>query len=115
MSRYTPAHAVGSEQYNRRPYVIVSRLMVNRSGKTVVGVPLTTAKAGESHPPHRIVIPAKEITPDVAFGGEVKDSIAKTDHVRVLDKTRLQNKMGRLSNTAQVAVGLGLAFLFDLR
>lgn len=110
------SHTIGSEQYNRRPYVVVSRTQVNRSGKTVVGVPLTTAAVMDvSQPPHRIVIPAKEIVRDVQFTGEIKDSIAKTDHVRVLDKTRLNKKMGTLSNTAFVAVGLGLGFLFDLR
>jgi mRNA-degrading endonuclease toxin of MazEF toxin-antitoxin module len=117
-----PAHTVGSEQYDRRPYIIVSRTAVNRSGKTVVGVPLTTAiqsldPAGSSpiDPPYRIRIPAKEIIKDVSFGGETKNSIAKTDHIRVLDKARLQNKMGVLTSTASAAVGLGLANLFDLR
>jgi len=52
---------------------------------------------------------------DVSYTGEIKDSIAKTDQVRVLDKSRLERKMGTLTNTANVAVGLGLAFLFDLR
>jgi mRNA-degrading endonuclease toxin of MazEF toxin-antitoxin module len=110
------SQTVGSEQYNRRPYVVVSRTLVNRNGKTVVGVPLTTSAVLDvSQPPHRIVIPAKEIVRDIGFTGEIKDSIAKTDHVRVLDKTRLNKKMGTLSNTAFVAVGLGLGFLFDLR
>lgn len=110
-----PEHAVGSEQYKRRPYIVVSRTSINRSGNTVVGVPLTTAGSILSGPPYRIVIPATEIVKDVGFHGEVKDSIAKTDHVRVLDKSRLQNRMGSLTKTAFVAVELGLNYLFDSR
>jgi mRNA-degrading endonuclease toxin of MazEF toxin-antitoxin module len=109
-----PAHTVGSEQYDRRPYVVVSRTLVNRSGKTVVGVPLTTANAMEiSQPPYRVVIPARDIIRDVSFQGEIKNSLAKTDHVRVLAKERLDRRMGKLSDTACAAVVLGLAFLFD--
>jgi len=110
-------HTVGSEQYKRRPYVIVSRTLLNRSSRTVIAVPLSTVDAttAAKHPPHRILIPAQEINKDIGFGGTVHDSVAKTDQVRVLDKQRLQNKMGTLSATAVAAVGLGLAFLLDLR
>lgn len=111
-----PGHTVGSEQFNRRPYVIVSRTLINRSGKTVVGVPLTTANAlAVNQPPYRIVIPARDIIKDLSYTGTVENSLAKTDQVRVLAKERLETKMGKLSDTAVAAVGLGLAFLFDLR
>jgi mRNA-degrading endonuclease toxin of MazEF toxin-antitoxin module len=110
-----PEHTVGSEQYYRRPYIVVSRTSINRSGKTVVGVPLTTSGSPFRGPPYRIVIPAKEIVKDVGFHGEVKDSIAKTDQVRVLDKSRLENRMGALTKTSFVAVELGLSYLFDSR
>ncbi len=109
------AHTVGSEQYKRRPYIVVSRTSVNRNSRTVVGVPLTTADLSKPQHAYRIVIPSKEIVRDIGYSGDVKDSIAKTDQVRVLDKARLETKLGTLSNTATVAVGLGLAFLFDLR
>jgi mRNA interferase MazF len=109
-------HTVGSEQYKRRPYVIVSRTLINRSGKTVVGVPLTTANAlGVNQPPYRIFIPSRDIIRDVSYAGAVENSLAKADQVRVLSKERLENRMGRLSDTAIAAVGLGLAFICDLR
>jgi mRNA-degrading endonuclease toxin of MazEF toxin-antitoxin module len=41
--------------------------------------------------------------------------VAKTDQVRVIDKTRLEQKIGRLSQTAILAVTHGLAFVFDIR
>lgn len=55
----------GSEQQKNRPYVIVSRLRINRLGKNVVGVPLSTKlhKAGG----HRILIPLQMMVPDVAW------------------------------------------------
>jgi len=111
-----PYQVVGSEQHSPRPFVIVSRLAINRNqGNIVVGVPLTTTRAHGIHPPHRIVIPAAEISKDVLFTGNVLDCVALTDQVRALDKKRLENKMGTLSNTALVAIGLGLAFVFDLQ
>jgi mRNA-degrading endonuclease toxin of MazEF toxin-antitoxin module len=111
------SQTVGSEQYNRRPYIIVSRTLVNRRARTVVGVPLSTTGADDkgTHPPHRIIIPAAEITRDTSYTGDIRESVAKTDQVRVLAKERLGIKVGSLSTTASVAVGLGLAFLFDLR
>lgn len=107
----------GSEQYKRRPFIIMSRTSANRACNTVIGVPLST-QVDLTKPaanPFRILIPAREITKDIGFSGEVKICLAKTDQVRVLDKSRLENRMGTLSNTATIAVGCGLAFLFDLR
>jgi len=111
------SQTVGSEQYKRRPYVIVSRTAVNRVCNTVVGVPLSTSvdPTKTIKHPFRILIPPQEIIKDVAFNGEVKISLAKTDQVRVLDKSRLQNRMGALSATVTAAAGGGLAFLFDIR
>jgi hypothetical protein len=34
---------------------------------------------------------------------------------RVIDKSRLEKRIGRLSQTAVIAVGHGLAFVFDIR
>ena len=111
----TPSQTVGSEQHNRRPYVIVSRLKINRTSPIVVGIPLTTTRADQVQPPHRIQIPANEIVPDALFRGAISNSVALTDQVRALDKKRLETKMGNLSDTALAAVGLGLLYLFDLR
>ena len=92
----------------------MSRATINRAGNTVVGVPLTTSDSLLEGPPYRITIPATEIVRDLAFVGEIKDSIAKTDQIRVLDKLRLEKKMGTLTKTAFIAVGLGLSYLLDL-
>jgi mRNA-degrading endonuclease toxin of MazEF toxin-antitoxin module len=44
-------------------------------------------------------------------------SVALCDHVRVLDLNLVRKKIGKVSQNAFVAVGLGLglAFVFDLR
>lgn len=36
-------HTVGSEQYENRPYLVVSSVEINRRG-TVIGVPFTSVK-----------------------------------------------------------------------
>ncbi len=54
--------------------------------------------------------------PDVSCKRPMKDSVALTDHIRVLDPARFeQPKMGKMTDTAMGAIELGLAFLFDIR
>jgi mRNA interferase MazF len=109
----------GSEQFGRRPFIVMSRKAVNERLKTVIAVPMTTfgdqaSMAGQ--PPYRIVIPVAEITKDVSSTTQLSPvSVAKTDQARVIDKSRLQQRIGRLSGTAIIAVGVGLAFVFDIR
>lgn len=104
----------GSEQYGRRPFLVVSRDAVNKTLKTVVAVPLSTTI--EHQPPYRIVIPVQEITKDVLCTSQLFKSAAKTDQVRVMDKSRFQqcNKIGRLSRTAMLNVALlGLGYVLE--
>jgi len=117
-----PSHVEGSEQHGRRPFVVMSRLMINRRVNTVVAVPLTTYEdqtkfqswvAKQS--PFRIVIPVAEITRDIGCASQLYNCVAKTDQVRVVDKSRLEQKIGRLSQTATLSIGLGLAYIFDIR
>ena len=108
------SHTVGSEQFKKRPYVIMSRLGINRAGNNVVGVPLShvTRKACQ----HRIMIPVREIIRAVGCTYNFLDSVALTDQTRVLDIQRLeQPSIGNLSRSAILSVQLGLAFLFEIR
>jgi len=102
----------GSEQAGLRPYIIVSRDAVNKNKPTAVGVPLTTRvdKANS----YRIALPAPELIPDLGCS-PFQNSVALCDHVRVIDLARIRKKIGSLSETAAKSVGLGLAFVFDLR
>ena len=77
---------MGTEQYNERPYVVMSRLLVNRLGDNVVGVPLSkqTRKASA----HRILIPSAEIIKAVGGTFNFLDCVALTDMLRVLARCR---------------------------
>jgi len=103
----------GSEQWKRRPYVIVSRTGVNKTSRTVVGVPMTSEmrKAGG----FLITLPASEIVKDVGCTSNIVDSVALVDQIRVLDISRLEQRIGCLSRTATIGLlELGLGFLFDI-
>jgi mRNA-degrading endonuclease toxin of MazEF toxin-antitoxin module len=104
----------GSVQTGRRPCIVMSRLSVNNAGKTVVVVPLTT-KTSTANKYYRILIPSAEMIKDAGCTTTLLDSVAKCDHVRVLDKTQLEGKIGELTYTAVIAVELGLTFVFDIR
>jgi mRNA-degrading endonuclease toxin of MazEF toxin-antitoxin module len=105
----------GSEQQKSRPYLIVSRTAINNLGDNVVGVPLSS-KVHKACA-HRVQIPHQMMVKDSTCSNRpFIDSVALTDHIRVIDKNRLeQPKMGRLSQTAVGGIELGLAYLFDIR
>lgn len=103
----------GHEQQKSRPYVIVSRTQVNNLGKNVVGVPLSTQLHKACS--HRILIPIQHMVPNPASTRKLQDSVALTDHIRVLDAGRLeQPPMGTLSVTAIGGLELGLSFIFQI-
>jgi mRNA-degrading endonuclease toxin of MazEF toxin-antitoxin module len=104
----------GSEQQKNRPYVVVSRDAINQLGKNVVGVPLSTKihKANS----YRVLIPAAHMIKDVGCVRPLSDSVALTDHLRVLDPSRFeQQRMGRVSDTAMGGIEVGITFVFDIR
>jgi mRNA-degrading endonuclease toxin of MazEF toxin-antitoxin module len=104
----------GSEQTGRRPCIVMSRLAVNNAGRTVVVVPMTTS-TGSANPYYRILLPVAEIVKDPSCTSAIQISVAKCDHVRVLDKSLLESRIGKLTQTAIIAVGLGIAYVFDIR
>lgn len=111
---YVPQSEIkGSEQFGRRPFIVISREAVNRTLKTVVAVP--TSCTIEGQPPYRIVIPVSEITKDLTCASNLKTCVAKTDQVRVLDKTRLGQRIGQLSRSATLSVVLGLGYVVNMR
>lgn len=58
----------GSEQMKSRPYIIVSRTMINRLGRNVVGVPLSTKIAKACG--HRLYLPLQHIWSQIKLQGE---------------------------------------------
>jgi mRNA-degrading endonuclease toxin of MazEF toxin-antitoxin module len=109
-----PSQTFGHEQQGRRPYLIVSRRNANL--QSVVAVPFTSDKdATRKWPPYDIRIPLGQVIKDVAYSGEIVDSIALCHQVRILDHSSLKQKIGKLTPTAVIAVQAGLANLFDIR
>lgn len=74
----------GSEIRKTRPCIILSVDQVNRARKTVTVVPLSSAP--RAYPP---------ISTPVSLNGRM--SIAKCDQMRAVDKSRLKDRMARLS------------------
>jgi mRNA interferase MazF len=72
---------VGAELQKIRPVVVVSINPLNRARKTFIGVSLSTSA------------PAIEHVNILLTGG----SVARCDQVRTLDKSRLKNKLGKIS------------------
>jgi mRNA-degrading endonuclease toxin of MazEF toxin-antitoxin module len=104
-----PKDTVGSEMEKDRPWVIMSMSYLHR-GNCVVGLPLTknTSKACA----HLIRIPSTELTMD--GGVSPYDSVALTDQIRCLDKTRFRRKAGSISPKGLNAIKLGLERLFGM-
>ena len=61
---------------------------------------------------HRIKIPAQHILKDPSYKDPITDSVALTDHIRVVDISQIGPRMGQLTDTAMVSVvDSGLAYL----
>jgi hypothetical protein len=83
-------------------------------GKNVVGVPLSTKLHKACA--HRILIPLELMVKNLASTRPLSTSVALTDHIRVLDSSRLEvPPMGKLSVTAIGGLELALSILFDIR
>lgn len=80
---------IGSEQSGRRPVVIVQNDIGNKYSPTVIIVPLTKRIEWKSRQPtHYYLKP---------FGNIKYDSMILTEQIRVIDKRRLREYLGRLS------------------
>lgn len=109
-----PLHvASGHEQTGLRPYIIVSRDLLNKGASTAVAVPMSknTSKANA----YRIALPVAELIPDVGKY-PFQPSVALCDHVRVIDLKQMRTRLGKLSGNALTSVlNIGLAYVFDFR
>ncbi|MBD0307705.1 MAG: type II toxin-antitoxin system PemK/MazF family toxin [Microcoleus sp. T1-bin1] len=79
----------GSEQAGVRPIIILQNDTISRYTTTVISIPLTTNLRRASLP-SCVLIPSGE-------GGLTQDSVALCHQMRVLDKTRLRNKIGEVN------------------
>lgn len=80
---------IGSEQAGIRPVLIIQNDIGNRFSPTVVALPITSKEKTDL--PTHISISKKE-------SGLEKNSVVLVEQIRTLDKSRLLNKVGHLSN-----------------
>jgi mRNA interferase MazF len=92
----------GSEIRKKRPCVVVGATPINQARRTIVIVPLSTA--AKPHPP--ITIPVN------CLG---KQAVAVCDQIRAVDKTRLLNQEGRLSQQDLNSLDEALKQVLSLR
>jgi mRNA-degrading endonuclease toxin of MazEF toxin-antitoxin module len=102
----------GREQHGRKPCIVMSRRLVN-NGNPVVAVPMTSQTRRANA--YNIAIPVNEIVKDVSSKSTIVDSVALCGHIFVVDKRKLEERLGKLSYNAVLAVQLGLTNLFDIR
>ena len=79
---------VGSEQAGRRPVLILQNDAISSFTPTVIAIPLTT-KLRRSQLPSAVFVPS-------AGTGLPSDSVVLCHQTRVLDKSRLQGRIGTL-------------------
>ena len=96
----------GSEQGGTRPVVIVSRDSINNTREHVVVVPFSSSLRGRRLPSHVEVAPGE--------GGLRTLSIAKTEHVRAVSKSRLGDRWGRLSHETMAHIEAALRVTLQL-
>ncbi len=97
----------GSEQGGTRPVIIVSRDVINAGSPVVLAVPCTTYRSSKRIYPTQVLIQS----PD---GGLIHDSLAMTDQIRVLSKSRLLRLRGTLSQEAIAQLNRSLLIALDL-
>ena len=81
---------VGSEQGGVRPVLIVQNEVGNRFSPTVIAAAITSQQEKADLPTH--------IHVQADRNGLQKDSIVLLEQIRTLDKRRLRERMGRLSD-----------------
>ena len=97
---------VGSEQGGTRPVLIVQNDTGNRHSPTVIAAAITS-QLGKARLPTHITVPGREV-------GLAKDSVILLEQIRTLDKRRLREHMGRLSDEQMSRVNEAIAVSFGL-
>ena len=96
----------GSEQAGIRPVLIFQTDLLNRFTTTVLTIPLTTNLRHASLP-SCVFISRGE-------GGLASDSVALCHQLRVLDKSRLQRKLGTVSQQTLSAIESRMLFTMGI-
>ena len=97
---------VGSEQGGTRPVLIIQNDTGNRHSPTVIAAAITS-QTGKARLPTHINIAGGSV-------GLCRDSVILLEQVRTIDKRRLREHMGRLSQEQMQKVDNAIAVSFGL-
>ena len=97
---------VGSEQGGTRPVLIVQNDTGNRHSPTVIAAAITS-QTGKARLPTHISIAGGSV-------GLSRDSVILLEQIRTIDKRRLKEHMGRLSQEQMQQVDGAIAVSFGL-
>lgn len=96
----------GSEQAGTRPVLIFQNDLINKFTTTVLTIPFTTNLRRASLP--------SCVKVSKGEGGLDSDSVALCHQLRVLDKTRLQRKLGELSEETMASIESRVVFTMGI-
>ncbi|NLN47583.1 MAG: type II toxin-antitoxin system PemK/MazF family toxin [Clostridiales bacterium] len=98
---------IGSEQGGTRPVLVVQNDIGNRYSPTVI-VAAITSQINKAKLPTHIEISAEEY-------GLAKDSVILLEQIRTIDKKRLREKIGHLTDELMEKVDGSLGISFGLK
>lgn len=98
---------VGSEQGGIRPVIIIQNDVGNRYSPTVI-VSAITSQINKAKLPTHVEISSEEY-------GLNKDSVVLLEQVRTLDKRRLKEKIGHMTDEDMIKVNNALRVSLDLK
>lgn len=97
----------GSEINKIRPAIIVSNNEINQFSSVILIVPCTTYKSGRKLYRSQVLIKSPE-------GGLTNDSVALSEQMRSISKTRVQEKLGQVSDKVLTKLDQALAITLNL-
>ena len=97
---------IGSEQGGIRPVLIVQNDVGNRHSPTVIAAAITSQQGKAKLPTH--------IELDSPESGLIKDSIVLLEQIRTLDKRRLKEKIGHMTEDDMQKVNKALLISLSL-
>ncbi len=105
LARLSPSE--GSEQSGQRPVVVVSRDAINASSPVVVVVPVTDRANKPRIYPSHVILKAGD-------GGLAIESVALTEQVRAINKSRFIEYVGHLAPRSLMGIDSALKITLDL-
>ena len=98
----------GSEQYGKRPVVILQRDSISRYTRTLVVVPCTASQVDKYRQ-----LPSCVFVPQ-GIGGLYEDSVALGHQIRTVDRARLTDYLGTLPDTWLEDIEKVIAFTLQI-